>query len=1422
MEGFGNISTKNINELIKKIEQRIALITKNIDKNIDILNNKLSYCVSELARLKDEFENLKRDTEIELERLENELEELDEFVNHLYNECIKVNFGSVSGEKVASGIAPLKNWEQSGEMNPIYAKYAELDESGRNIANYLNSGYAASAWIQDFIDSGYSSISATDISGENVTADNLSSNSATLTSVSSTNLSSESAYVTYLTALSASGESALYDNVSSTNVIATNLSSVDSTITSLSGSSATITNITGESATIKNLTGTSAEITNVSSNALTALTAEGESSKYVDISGTNVTADNLSSNSATLTSVSSKDISAVNEYITNLYASSAQGDSAKYVDISSTNVTATNLTSTDANITNLTSTNINSTNLTALTAEGNSAKYNEISSTNLTAFTASGNSAIFNGISAQEISGNLSGLAGSATKLSSPRDISITGDEIGWTVTFDGSQNTAASGQIKKVYWSALSGNAVGSGSTDTSGIMTPDQIQLEIDYKISQAVAGVYQLKGNADWSALSAYPPLSCKNGYVYNIGDIPPESAVDHNGNRIFKGDNIVWVSAYEDVNKWDKLANTMEMTGKLDTTAFTSWSGVRFNETSANCALSAYSATTAFEAQKLGTETSADIITRASAGSAAWDWVSAHGDESITAFTTAASTNVDLVITSASGTSAGSEYTLAASGYRTNINPSTYLSASGANEYTSSFGLTDTAETHISEGHEASSWLDSNAHNYISALNVGEQHNASVTTASATDGSGTKYTINVSGYKTIVNPDDTFLSANSADEYTSSFGLTDTAKEYISAGYSAWSAVSGLISGGTISADKIIGTTISASSFSADDATIDTISSTNITAVEISANNYSGVSITSNSANVSSLTSNYILTTNITASSALSGTNISSDNTYVSSLNVLSASGISANFTSATINEITGSSANLNYVSAITISSNEYIGNSATISSISSDSISSNNLTALTAQGNSANYSTANISELTSDSAFITNLTALSASGDSATFNGISAQEGTISSLYANEISANVFDVSAISSESAVISSFSAHNIDGDVAGFRDLTAAVVDVSEQLSTPNLYASSFIGDSATITAITSDYAEIDEISSTFITALTASGNSAIFSGISAQVISGNLSGLAGSATQLSTARIISASGDATLSDISFAGSADVTGNIQIHSVNWSALDAGGNIVGSASTETSGIMPPSAINDLINSKVDSGTSGKLDTTAFEDWSAARFDEEDGLSARYALSAGSATIASSAEYLGDQISADVITSATAGSAAYNWLTGNSNIQNIVSSIDTSALHNVALTAIRTTSDSGSNYTLKASGFKTTITTNDWVSGSTESDGYDLKYGLTNKTTDYLNEGHSAWSSVSSLINGDTISANIVKASDGFSGQNISGDNVSSTIDDLIGSAQSGQSAYNWIVTNSAKMGLSAYTTEQIINGIAW
>ena len=48
MEGFGNISTKNINELIKKIEQRIALITKNIDKNIQkaILDYSLKYVIN--------------------------------------------------------------------------------------------------------------------------------------------------------------------------------------------------------------------------------------------------------------------------------------------------------------------------------------------------------------------------------------------------------------------------------------------------------------------------------------------------------------------------------------------------------------------------------------------------------------------------------------------------------------------------------------------------------------------------------------------------------------------------------------------------------------------------------------------------------------------------------------------------------------------------------------------------------------------------------------------------------------------------------------------------------------------------------------------------------------------------------------------------------------------------------------------------------------------------------------------------------------------------------------------------------------------------------------------------------------------------------------------------------------------------------
>ena len=133
MQGFG-IQTKNIDELIKKIEQEIAFITKNIDKSIVVLNNKLSYCSEELARLKKEFADLQTYTESALKSLELRFEVLSELVEDLRKNCIYVEFNDDAFEdRVASGIAPLDEYKRTGVAHPLFAKYAENDVNGDKI-----------------------------------------------------------------------------------------------------------------------------------------------------------------------------------------------------------------------------------------------------------------------------------------------------------------------------------------------------------------------------------------------------------------------------------------------------------------------------------------------------------------------------------------------------------------------------------------------------------------------------------------------------------------------------------------------------------------------------------------------------------------------------------------------------------------------------------------------------------------------------------------------------------------------------------------------------------------------------------------------------------------------------------------------------------------------------------------------------------------------------------------------------------------------------------------------------------------------------------------------------------------------------------------------------------------------------------------
>lgn len=491
-------------------------------------------------------------------------------------------------------------------------------------------------------------------------------------------------------------------------------------------------------------------------------------------------------------------------------------------------------------------------------------------------------------------------------------------------------------------------------------------------------------------------------------------------------------------------------------------------------------------------------------------------------------------------------------------------------------------------------------------------------------------------------------------------------------------------------------------------------------------------------------------------------------------------------------------------------------------------------------------------------------------ALSGSAASAWINAFTV--AGIPSITATAISGQNVTADNLTSTSATITAISSTNISGD-----NVTATSISAS----TAQGESAKF--DNISSTNLTSTNISSTAISATNLIALTASGTSAIFTGISAQSITGNLVGTADAAKKLATAQNIAATGDANLSDISFDGSQGVTGKIQITNVPWTAM---GSVIaaGVDSTTTTGFVTPKEVSDAIASAMTekaafkgpyttlndvptsaydtlsiyligpSGTgadqyeeyvitaakpwtttsflkigdtstdlSDYLKTSDFNSWSGTETSIFSGTS-RSANSAGSASIAQYAQNVGEgstaQNATNVITSATAGSAAYDWVT--THAKQTITGVTTANGKNTTIGLTTTMSTSGTSITLNASGYKTTFTTGDWVTGSSANT-YNINYGLTQSAITYMQEGHAASAAVSSLINGDTISAEKIIANDGFSGTNISGANgTTSTIDNLIGSAQSGQSALNWITTNSGNMRLTPYTSAEIVDGIKW
>jgi hypothetical protein len=123
MSGFG-VQTKNINELIKKIEKEIAYIQANLNKDVTILTNKLSICTSDLLKLKTECDELKTYSHEEYEYLNEKTRNLELQIDDIRSRLNTIQYKGDFIEKCASGINEF----------PIYAKYADKDINGNSIS----------------------------------------------------------------------------------------------------------------------------------------------------------------------------------------------------------------------------------------------------------------------------------------------------------------------------------------------------------------------------------------------------------------------------------------------------------------------------------------------------------------------------------------------------------------------------------------------------------------------------------------------------------------------------------------------------------------------------------------------------------------------------------------------------------------------------------------------------------------------------------------------------------------------------------------------------------------------------------------------------------------------------------------------------------------------------------------------------------------------------------------------------------------------------------------------------------------------------------------------------------------------------------------------------------------------------------------
>ena len=176
---------------------------------------------------------------------------------------------------------------------------------------------------------------------------------------------------------------------------------------------------------------------------------------------------------------------------------------------------------------------------------------------------------------------------------------------------------------ISGVSWSAISSLTAASGSDTTAGIWTPSSTREYVTHYVADKITNVYKFKGSCNTTAL----PSTAEGGDVYDIKDYGTINTGTEHEDTVTKGDNVAWV-VEEGGGYWDKLANSVNVTGKLDTNAFTAWSANSNNDSVFSG--TAKNADVASIATNIGDSTTysaagSDVIQSAWSGAAASAWV-----------------------------------------------------------------------------------------------------------------------------------------------------------------------------------------------------------------------------------------------------------------------------------------------------------------------------------------------------------------------------------------------------------------------------------------------------------------------------------------------------------------------------------------------------------------------------------------------------------------------------------------------------------------------------------------------------------------------------------------------------------------------------------------------------------------------------